>query len=248
MENTYLTNIKEIDMHILDHLSDESLVKYVQTSKFTNDLLKIPKIKQRIETYKKYMSFDLISVINKNFDDIVFRPYILFKIKDDKSLNYDIKIIYDEYYTNIVYDAIIKNNGYITVSINRINNRINISDDQDYEAKYTFDINTLYMIYVNQGFYKHAKKATKEYLDRLFNKMNDLKNTYKDFFNLMGLYLWFKINCIFLYLTNDSLKIINEQEITLNYINSDEGVDTINKLKNYIILYYDLLSMYIDTL
>lgn len=249
MENTYLTKIPEIDMHILDHMSDESLIKYIQTSIYRNDLIKIPKINQRVEMYKKYKTFDLSAVITHNFDAIVIRPYILFRITDIvENLLYNVKIIYDNYYTKIDYSAIMDNYGYITIVSSRIDERINIVDDQDYEAKYGFDINTLYMIYVNQGFHKYAKKATQEYLDRQFDKMTSYKKTYKDFFNLMGLYLWFKINCIFLYLTKDTLRNIDSQEITIEYINSEEGEDTINKLKNYITLYYDLLSMYIENL
>lgn len=249
MENTYLTKIPEIDMHILDHMSDESLIKYIQTSTYRNELIKIPKINQRVETYKKYKTFDLSTVITPNFDAIVIRPYVLFRITETPTnLYYNVKIIYDNYYTNIDYSAVMDNHGYITISSSRIDERINLVDDQDYDARYGFDINTLYMIYVNQGFHQYAKKATQEYLDRQFDKITTCKKSYKDFFKLMGIYLWFKINCIFLYLTKDTLRNINMQEITIEYINSEEGTETMNKFKNYITLYYDLLSMYIENL
>jgi hypothetical protein len=242
MENTYLTKIPEIDMHILDHMSDESLVQYVQTSKFSKELVQIPKINQRIETFKKYITFDIFSVINENFDNIIYRPYILFKIKNQ---TYNIKIFYPDYYVSIKYTMVDTN---ITLSINRINQKSTILEDDDLDARFGFDINTLYMIYVHEGFHKYAEKATQEYLDKQYNKMALYKNTLDGFFNLMGLYLWFKINCIFLYLTKDSLKMIDNQEITLEYINSNDGTDTMNRFKNYITLYYDLLTDYIENL
>jgi len=210
------------------NMSDESLLYYVNESPYKNDLLQIPIINQRIQLYEKYENFDLSLFFNKPF-----KPYVIFKIKDYK---YDIKIVKDNSYVYIQYKYD-KNNIRVLIQ-NVLDNYV---IDIDYDAMYGFDIHTIYTIYINQGLCKYAKKATKDYLTRQYNKISD------DLYNLMGLYLWFKINCIFLYLTNESLIDIN-QEIPINYINTQEGIDTINKFKNHITLYYDLLSQYIENL
>lgn len=209
---------KTYDLQLLNHLSDENLIKYIDTSPFKNELLKIPNIDQRLKLYEKFKAFDLSLYVNDL--TLVDKPYILFKIKN---LKYDIKITDDIY---IQYKA---EKDRVRVLIQNVDIDLPIDD-----AKYGFDVNTIYMIYINNGLCRYAKKATKDYLDRQYAKIND------DLYQLMGLYLWFKINCIFLHLTDTS--IINIDEIVVQ----DNEIK--NNLKNYIILYYDLLTQYIENL
>ncbi len=247
-----LTNIPEADYLILEQMEDDDLVHYCQTSDYAQELCLIPNIRKRIINYKKYLSFDVL-----DYTEYLESPYLICKMQkydyeyndsDRYVLSYEFFIVRKDNYTLINYIADdTEDYGTIQVHITHHEN-FNINDiyEENDITSYNFDLNTIYNIMLGQGLKKYAK----EYLIAQINNARDslVSNTgFAGFFETMGLLYWFKVNCMYLKLVNETIQPVDE-DFTLDYIQSEAFINLKYRFINQIDLYYDLLINYIDTL
>lgn len=242
------TNVPETDYLILQQMSDYDLINYCQTSDYAQELCYIPNIRKRIINYKKYLDFNVLDHLNN-----LNPPYLLSKMQkfdyeyndsDRYVLSYDFYIVKDNYtLINYIADDT-EDYGTIQVHITHDDN-FNLDDILEENTSWGLDIHTIYTIMVQEGLQKYAKEYLINYLDNARNL--ESKDGFAGFFEAMGLFYWFKINCMYLKLVNETIELVDE-DFTLEYIQSQEAIDLKYRFINEIDLYYDLLINYIDTL
>ena len=247
-----LTQVPETDYLILQQMNDQDLVQFCQTSEYATELCAIPNIKKRLNTYKAYLSFNILEDI-ENYE---FKyPMMVCKIQtydymyndnEQYILSYEIYIVKE---TTTVIDYIAdekEGEASMLLAINQKDFDFKSIFTLNNETAWDFDINTIYDMLLQKNLEKYAKSYLINHINNAIDSLI-LDNTIAEFFEIMGLFYWFKTQCMFLNLVHETIDSI-EQEFDLTFIQSPEGVELKHKIMRTIDLYYDLLIDYIEQL
>lgn len=243
----------EVDFLILNQMTDEDLVQFCQTDQYAQELCQIPIIKNRIETYKFYKTFDYATILNDIEQycpyPIMIHRYELFKDETLFGIENDLFILYEDKYKSISCltqeDLSPEGESFINIFVSGedINKKfLTIVNEKNTDFSiWNLDLVSIYRVYVTIGLKKYAKLKTIEQLNQHYQfKLNYGGLTLKDFYNLFILRLWF-ISHIILYkleddrIENFNLDIDNQfdyQPYILRLI--DDIDDLYNILFNYI--------------
>ncbi|HSW76457.1 MAG TPA: hypothetical protein VLG50_05405 [Candidatus Saccharimonadales bacterium] len=253
--------VTDVNDQILAMLDDETLVQYCQISTFAQSVCKKDtRIQQRIALYHKYKQFNVLHVMN-NMDDLINRPYMFYRMErvnhDDKSvIKYDFFIFDDTLYSHIsfVASAITQYNSRYIVKAEKYDETATIGDilrlyhDSEGVEEFGYDISTFYQLYVANGLTKYAIHDTLNYLQYHYNILTFINDkSFVDFYTLLGLYWWYKMNCIIVGVIGNQ---IEERDINIDFefLQSDRMQHLKNQLINSVMLYHDLLVDYINQL
>ena len=241
-----ITGLTDTDLYLLNQLDDDTLVQFCKSTKYGKQLCGLPSIQNRIELYKKYKQFDILNTVD-HVDDLVSRPYMFMTFG---LYQMHFFMLYEQHTEIIDYYAVVGYDDKSNYDLDQfdVNQRFDVNDivvhhmDHDFE----YDIDTLWQIYTKSGLHHYATTAVVKKINDQFDFVSTFDTTTLDgFYDLLAIYYWFKIQCLFLNLTNEAF-VARDVNISLNYIQSDYGVNIINRLKDEIVLYYDLMIDYIN--
>ena len=254
MEST-LSKIEDTDIDILNKMDDETLINFCKSSKYGHALCQKPAIIKRIELYKLYKTFNVMDAVPE-LDEIVYRPYMFYKIdRYIETFHYNFYIFDDDFYEIIHYVGVLgKNIGQFALSKNIYQFYTSIEDIMKmYDAEYDADDNengldvlTVYNIYKSTVLNIYAVRGALRYLQDRYNTIKLLSNTnFNDYYKLLGMYFYFKIQVIMYGLVNEDIPGGQDVKMRLDYLQSDRGLVAVNELKNGVMVYYDMLVDYI---
>lgn len=244
----------EVDLLILDQMSDDDLVHFCQTDVYAQGLCTIPKIKNRIDNYQYYKTFDYADILS-NIEQYCPYPIMIHrydKFEDEQTfvISNDIFILYQDKYKNIICltqeDLNVNGQTYINIDVigeqmnKTLNTIINSYENNEYVV-WDLDLLSIYHVYVNIGLQKYAKIKTINELNEHYKlKLNYQNNTLKDFYKLFILRIWFTSHVILYKLEDDSIDqldidINNDFDFTRYIVRLNEDIDDLyNILYDYI--------------
>lgn len=250
-------NPPEVNVLILDQMTDDDLIQFCQTDTYATELCSIPKIQNRINNYKFYKTFDISTI----FDDIEnYCPYPLMihryaRYEDDNLfiIDNDIHILYQDKYVNIkcFVQEDLQNDSYININVvehppTQLKSIIN-SYESNEGTFWDLDLLSICHIYNNIGLKKYAQLKALERLNEHKNLQLNYQNyTLKDFYKLFVLRLWFLSHVILYKLEDDSIDNFNldiSDAFVINNLN-----DNMIMLNDDIDDFYDMLYNYINQL
>jgi len=241
---------------ILDHMSDETLVRYCQTDSYAGQLCLIPRIKKRLDEYKLYKTFELDEILNQ-IEDYTPYPLLIHRYemqRDDESFifNDTIYILYQDKYVEIkcqAYDGM--DERYLNIQIIKRQQAITLNTiinqyENNNDAVWSLDVMTIKNVYNHIGVKRYASLKAIEELDKNFlYKEEHLNNTIEDYFTLFIIYIWFKSQVILYKLKDDQLDEI-DIDIDDNYVDTPEYQVLKYELNKSIDDMYQLLLNYIN--
>lgn len=243
----------EIDVLILDQMEDQDLVHYCQTNSYASQLCSIPRLQNRINTFKYYKTFDLSSLFN---DIEIYCPYPIMihryaQFNDDilSIINNDIHILYLNKYIKIKCLTQDGEENFIQIEVTEQPNNIKLntiinSYENNEGSVWDLDLKSIYNAYVYIGLKKYAKIKTLEVLNEHKNYQNDYQSS---FYKLFILRLWFLSHVILYKLEDDSIDNL-DLDIDEDFVVSPLFNYYINKLNEDINDFYNLLYQYINKL
>ena len=242
------TEIPEVNYTILKQMNDQQLSQVCQTNHHAKELCEYNDIQARLDLYKAYLHFDLFD----HMEEIEFKyPLMIFRMEeqDGPYINaLEIYVLKADTSTIIKYFGDVKKAGDQdgTVSIDILNNLqpydvLDILSDAQ-----GVDLNTVRSILQQRGFKKYEKDYLQYYIQTYYESLKPEPGL-KGFYKVLALHLWFKSHCMFLKLVNEYINEI-DQDINLEFVNSEEGIEEKYKRIQEIDFYYDILTDYIEDL
>lgn len=210
-----LTNVYDMDVEILNHLPDEDLIQFCQTSSEAQKLCQ--HFNKRLNLYMEYKLYDYMLYLPA-------RNLLLFKYNiNNHRLSYTVYAI--TYSINIVKLKAADNEYKIHIDEMDYCDPYDIIKGTDWSA----DIATIYHSYLKFP-------CAKRHINNLLKNKLKLMSPYTDkvgIIKLFGLHFWFQANCLFLGLIDNSF-----EESRHSYM-------TKTRIMNEILLYYDLLNEWV---
>jgi hypothetical protein len=261
MESTYMRSYipPEVNVLILDQMNDEDLLQYCQINIYADSLCNIPKIKNRIETYKYYKTFELFTIFN-DIEKYVDYPIMVHHYEggineDNQTVILDtVYVINVDKYSIIQYYAAIdqdNNNSNYSIEVTESNIPITMSEILELNPDtgndvWALDLKSTYMVYVNIGLEKYAKDKVMEVLNANYNlKAQYQTRTLQNFYLLFFLFEWFKTNAMILQLVDYDINN-SEDELDIVFLNSTQYNDIIKNYNIEIDYIYNLIVNYFD--
>ena len=254
-----VTGLNDTDLALIDQLDDDTLIQFCKLSQYSQSVCLTPQIQQRIDLYKRYKQFDVLSTeVLNHVDKLATRPFMLMRFEKTKNKDYlqiynlffilsddQMERVYfsantDSYHSTykISHQLLDYQNGEHLLSVYQGN--------KSYALDY--DIDTLIKIYQANGLEKYAKMEAHQSIQHQFDLVTTCDtSTLIGFYNMLEVYYWFEVQCLFLNLIEGGV-IERHVEIDLDYLQSDYGVKIVNDLKNEIALYYDLMIQFVNDL
>jgi len=257
----------EVDALILDQMTDDDLVNFCQSDIYATTLCQIPRIKNRIDNYKYYKTFDISNIFDHIEQycpyPIMIHRYIVYNTDNLFMIDNDIHILYQNSYVNILcltqedrqVDAFnqIVNENYMNMNVTKRLENVKLqtiinSYETNENSVWNLDLLSIYHIYNNIGLQKYAKLKVLEHLSE-HKKLqsnyvdNDLRTLYK----LFVLRLWFLSHIILYKLEDDEIDNLNI-DIDDQFVQSEEFINYKMTINEDIEDFYNLLYHYIDKL
>lgn len=253
----FTENAPEIIYLILDSMDDKTLFNFSKSNKYSRILCSDRLITNRIQNYKRLLNYKLDldpDIIRYSVSEILHYPYILYTIDTHEIKAFE--ICNDDFYILTVIEHEVpgyREDGTVKQYVEFFENQFDIDDVFRFgyqcfpKTKFELDFRSLYNIYLDIGCdFETAKDKIINYINKYYAEVNKppTQANFKIFkvYDNIDTHLIFKTNAFLLNLTNNEIGYMEQNDIDVEFWESDYYYEILDEIDEYYILLLDYFS------